>query len=199
MKSPEQQLQNTPVEQAKEDGTQRLFFALWPDDALRRRLAGLAEDIGSRVTGRVVAADNLHITLVFLGALNGVRRQCAEEVAAAIRSERFTLTLDRLGYWSTPRILWAGSMQVPEALQSLAGALQAGLASCGIPLETRPYQPHLTLMRKVNRRPTAAVIDPISWNVERFCLVESVSGSRGVSYRVLASWRLELLSATLFP
>ncbi len=170
--------------------TQRLFFALWPDDALRRRLAGLAEDVGSRVTGRIVAADNLHITLVFLGALNSAHRQCAEEVAAAIRCEQFTLTLDRVGYWSTPRILWAGSMQIPEALQSLVDGLQTGLASCGIPLENRPYQPHLTLMRKVGRRPAAAAIDPISWSVERFCLVESVSGSNGVSYRVVASWRL---------
>lgn len=190
MKAAEQQMQNTPVDQAKEDVTQRLFFALWPDDALRRQLAGLAEDIGSRVTGRIVTADNLHITLVFLGALNSVRRQCAEEVAAAIRCKRFTLTLDWVGYWSTPRILWAGSMQTPEALQSLVAALHSGLANCGIPLETRPYQPHLTLMRKVSRRPAVAAIDPISWSVERFCLVESVSGNKGVSYRVVASWGL---------
>lgn len=183
-------MQSTPADQAKEGLTQRLFFALWPDDTLRRQLAGLAEDIGSRVTGRIVAEDNLHITLVFLGALNSARRQCAEEVAAAIRCERFTLTLDRTGYWSTPRILWAGSMQTPEALQSLVSALQTGLANCGIPLETRPYQPHLTLMRKVVRRPAAAAIGPMDWRVQRFCLVESVSGSKGVSYRVLASWCL---------
>lgn len=171
--------------------TQRLFFALWPDEAVRQRLAEIAMAVGAANSGRVIPADNLHITLIFLGALNDTRRRCVEDVAAAVRGERFTLALDQLGYWAKPRIVWAGASRIPEALLNLVGTLQAGLAGCGIPPEDRPYQAHATLMRKVNKRPAPLVApDPIVWDVARFCLVESLSGNNGVSYRPLVSWRL---------
>ncbi len=170
---------------------QRLFFALWPDEGVRQRLAEIAAAVGASNSGRLIPADNLHITLVFLGTLDNMRRQCAEQVAASIRGERFTLVLDQIGYWSRPRILWAGASRIPDALLGLAGELQAGLTSCGITPEDRPYQAHVTLMRKVNKHPALLVApDPIAWDVERFWLVESVSGNNGVLYRPLVSWPL---------
>lgn len=170
---------------------QRLFFALWPDEDVRRQLAEVAAEAGASHSGRVIPPNNLHITLVFLGALNNARRQCAEQVAASLRGERFTLVLDQLGYWPRPRIVWAGAGRLPAPLLGLVTLLQTGLTECGIPPETRPYQAHATLMRKVGRRPAAlAVRNSIVWNVERFWLVESVSGDNGVLYRPLLSWQL---------
>ncbi|MEK7758301.1 MAG: 2'-5' RNA ligase family protein, partial [Pseudomonadota bacterium] len=49
--------------------TQRLFFALWPDPVLQQRLAQAAEALLPRAAGRRVRAENLHCTLVFLGAV----------------------------------------------------------------------------------------------------------------------------------
>ena len=180
----------TPAEKPIEPA-QRLFFALWPDEVVRQRLVEIAAAVGVSHSGRLIPADNLHITLVFLGALDNMRRQCAEQVAAGIRGERFTLVLDQIGYWSRPRILWAGASRIPDALLGLVGELQIGLTSCGITPEDRPYQAHATLMRKVDRHPAPLVApDPIVWDVERFWLVESVPGNKGVLYRPLVSWPL---------
>ena len=52
----------------REEENQRLFFALWPDEDARERLATVARDDS---TGRWVSRDNLHVTLAFLGAVVG--------------------------------------------------------------------------------------------------------------------------------
>jgi len=45
----------------------RLFFALWPGEALRERLHGAANSIPTQGSARRVAHDNLHLTLHFIG------------------------------------------------------------------------------------------------------------------------------------
>ena len=46
--------------------TRRLFFALWPDEATRERMAALLKALrGAR--GRAVKAEKLHVTLAFIG------------------------------------------------------------------------------------------------------------------------------------
>ncbi len=77
--------------------TQRLFFALWPEPALQQHLAMTAAALLPRDAGRRVRAENLHCTLVFLGAVEAAQRLCLEDAASLVRAEPFTLTLDRLG------------------------------------------------------------------------------------------------------
>ena len=66
----------------------RLFFALWPDDAARQRIAVLAEEFHHRYGGRRVATPSLHITLAFLGSTLDSRipalQGLAREVDAAV-------------------------------------------------------------------------------------------------------------------
>jgi 2'-5' RNA ligase len=51
----------------------RLFFALWPDDAVRARLTGVVDSLRRTVSGKWVKPDNLHITLAFLGDIESER------------------------------------------------------------------------------------------------------------------------------
>jgi 2'-5' RNA ligase len=169
---------------------QRLFFALWPDAAVR---AGLAESsralLGKRV--RRVPEANLHITLAFAGPVTAAVRQCLEQQAAGIRAAPFELTLEHVGHWARPRILWAGPLHTPPELWSLVGGLNSTFEVCGLARETRPWQAHVTLARKISRAPATRAIEPIHWSISDFCLVESANGPQGASYRVLASWKLE--------
>ena len=64
-----------------EGENQRLFFALWPDEGTRERLATLALD---DITVRWVSRDNLHVTLAFLGSVDKHARSCVEHVASQI-------------------------------------------------------------------------------------------------------------------
>lgn len=168
---------------------ERLFFALWPDEAVRAQLGHLARNLVHK-DGRPVAAENLHITLVFLGSVTAERRGCTEAVAGRIQGKAFRLTLDRIGHWPKPRILWASPGDMPAELLALVRDLSEGLKTCGFMPETRPYQAHLTLARKVSRARSGLTMAPVAWDIDRFCLVRSLTLPEGAKYEVLASWPL---------
>jgi 2'-5' RNA ligase len=174
-----------------EDGPrQRLFFALWPDDAVRVRLNQAGEELLGKRVKRVPAA-NLHLTLAFAGAVTAPVRQCLQAAAGEIRCPAFELSIEHIGHWSRPRIYWAGPVHTPPPLWSLVGLLQTALGECGLQTETRPYQPHITLARKIQRVPDITRIAPIGWSIRYFSLLESVTGPRAASYQILGSWELE--------
>ncbi len=175
---------------APAEPTRRLFFALWPDDETRAAIADLAREQIHRKARRV-AADNLHITLAFPGNVTARVQACLEEAASGITGAPFELAVDRLGYWSGPRIIWAAPAQTPRELWSLVTSLREVLAACGLEPENRPYQAHISLARKASQALGVTRIAPIPWSIRQFCLVESVSEPAGVRYRVLRIWPLE--------
>ena len=170
--------------------TQRLFFALWPEPELGERLFALGGD-RLRVGGRGVVAENLHLTLAFLGSLDVALRQRLEQGADGIRVPRFTLALDRVGCFRRKGIFWAGATQTPAPLLELVGALKAAQAACGLTPEDREYQVHVTLARDVRRCPPEGPITPsLEWPARRFVLVESHTDADGARYEILRSWEL---------
>lgn len=44
----------------------RLFFALWPDEAIQRRLADAGRGLADETQGKATAWHNIHATLAFL-------------------------------------------------------------------------------------------------------------------------------------
>ena len=172
--------------------TQRLFFALWPDESVRERLHAAACEL-LPPDARVVAADAAHLTLLFIGSADAARRACLEQVADGIKGSGFTFTLDQAGFWRKPQILWLGCGAQPAPLLDLVQGLTAGAEQCGVKIETRPYQAHVTLARKVRNGPIAVLpTEPIVWPVEKFCLVESHTETDGVRYRTLRFWSLKI-------
>lgn len=174
-----------------EVAVKRLFFALWPDEALRQKLYALGGGLLGDNRGRRLPAENLHLTLAFLGYVNAERRLCLEREASAVHSSAFTLTLDHAGFWPRKGILWVGG-DVPEGLLALARALQQGLTACGLEPETRPFQIHLTLARNVRRLRLERnhAIAPLAWQVGQFALVTSQTLPDGARYEIIKKWNL---------
>jgi len=170
----------------------RLFFALWPDDDMRKSLSALAQDAQLDCGGRATSDDKVHLTLFFLGDVDARRAVAVEGAADRVRGEFFDLTLDRIGYWRHNRIVWAGATYQPPALSVLVTRLSAGLAAEGVESEGRPYVPHLTLVRNAERKPALAVIEPHPWHVRDFVLVQSMPTRGGVRYQVLRTWPFAL-------
>lgn len=164
----------------------RLFFALVPDQALRARLAAALHPVLEPVGGRHVPAERLHLTLVFLGEVAADRIPGVASAAGGVRATPFELVCDHTGHWRRAGILWLGPRPC-AGLDALHAALRTAIASCGIPLEDRPYRPHVTLARKLRRPPPPVAIGPIAWPVRDFVLMESA----GEGYLELARWDLE--------
>lgn len=162
----------------------RLFLALWPDGGARQGLASW-RDRWSWPAGAVpTRSDNLHLTLHFLGPvaadrLQGLRTALSHAAAAA----PYTLEFGRAE-------LWAGGIAVvcplatPAALASLQLRLAQLLRGLELPVEERPFKPHVTMARKARQ----AVVPPdgpaLSWRVRNgFVLAQSMPADQ--DYRVL--------------
>ncbi|MCU7936006.1 MAG: RNA 2',3'-cyclic phosphodiesterase [Candidatus Thiodiazotropha sp. (ex Dulcina madagascariensis)] len=170
---------------------QRLFFALWPEARVRDEFAALAH-ASAPGEGRRHRADDLHMTLVFLGQVDPSRRQCIEGVANAIRASSFELTIDHTGFWSRPRIFWAAPGATPEPLKQLVHDLNHGLRGCGFEPEQRSYKPHVTLYRKARHAKPTPLPAGIQWPVREFVLASSANpGSSSTRYQVLRRWALD--------
>jgi 2'-5' RNA ligase len=171
----------------------RLFFALWPTDAVRARLAAAAQ---SHVAlGRAIAARNLHVTMAFLGAVAAERLDHVVEIARSTQKltldGRFILHLDRMEFWRRSSLVALTATQAPPEMLRIVDGLRSGLRERGFQLhEHDTFRPHVTLVRDVARGPAAAAVTPVQWPVESFALVESKVGQGGSQYSVLDEWPL---------
>ena len=175
---------------ATPEAPQRLFLALWPDSATRAALAAAARDLLDGVRARPVPAENLHLTLAFLGPTAAARRLCAEAAAARLRLPGFRLVLDEAGFFARAGVVWLGCRQAPAPLLELVQGLRTGLADCGFAPDTRPYRAHVTVGRKLRGRPRLAPPPPLAWEVRDFVLVRSRTRPDGAAYEVLTRWPL---------
>jgi len=165
----------------------RLFFALWPDDGVRRALATWQREYLPGSVRATHAAD-LHMTLRFLGQVDPSRLPALQQLGDELPLPEFDLKLDRLGHWSRPAVLWAGSDAVPKDLQVFYAGLQRALEPLGFAPEGRTFRPHVTLARKIRRPLENVVLPPIRWRVREWALVESRPGERPL-YHPLGRWR----------
>ena len=175
----------------------RLFFALWPDDALATCLEAVATAAALRFGGRPTRRETLHLTLAFLGDVAGAELPGLIAAGRRVGVAPFTLQIDRLGCWRHNRLLWAGCRPEP-GLDRLLAQLQLALAEAGRPQPARPhaFMPHLTLIRKL---PASTLPDQVRlfppgdmppWHCSRFRLVASQLSAAGSAYTTLAEFPL---------
>jgi 2'-5' RNA ligase len=67
--------------------------------------------------------------------------------------------------------------------------LRQALKERGFRVDSRQFQPHVTLARKVGTAPAPAAVAPVAWPVDELALVESETTPNGSRYTPLARWR----------
>jgi 2'-5' RNA ligase len=131
----------------------RSFVAVLLPDPLKARLDEAAAPL--RQQGGAVSwvrAENLHVTMRFLGGVDeatiGKVREALAEAAAGVAP--FRIVLQGFGGFPTaraPRVVWAGVSDGGEQLGALHARVEAALARRRIPAEGRAFHPHVTLGR----------------------------------------------------
>ncbi|MBI4692582.1 MAG: RNA 2',3'-cyclic phosphodiesterase [Gammaproteobacteria bacterium] len=168
----------------------RLFFALWPNPAVRTGLVQRIADV-ALPKGRLMRRENLHATLVFLGTVEPARLPGLRAAAARVQAPAFELRIDRGGQFGRAGVVWLGATALPAAAQRLVAELRQHLTAAGFPFDPKPFELHVTIARDVKQRWDPPDVAPLAWPVDSFALVESVSGPGGVVYEVRESWPLE--------
>ncbi len=169
---------------------QRLFFALWPSVELQKHIFNHARSLRAEKPARLLPADNLHMTLLFLGQVGEEVQRCIEQSAAALALTGFELDFSKLVYRHKQRMIWLQPNASPAALQALVTALQQIAADCGLNTDSRSFCAHLTLLRKVARAPANLSCPDFVWPVREFVLVASKTLPAGAQYRIVKKWRL---------
>lgn len=189
------------MEAASREPTRRLFFALWPDEAMRQAMAHATRKAARASGGRPIADGNLHVTLAFLGSvperrlseLAEIARGAAENLRAAFAGagpagNPLELTFDRLEYWRAAQLLCTLPTEPPAPVTALARKLQDLLAGRGFATDLKPFRPHVTVARKVVRPGAMDRMHPVVWRFTELALVESRTLPEGAFYRVVESY-----------
>jgi len=126
----------------------RLFSGLEIPGEIAQRLSMLR---GGLEGARWVEEENYHITLRFIGDVDGDTATRYSEALGQIEAEGFSLTLDGVGSFGRgkPRAVWAGV--APSApLGALRRAHEKAALTAGLEPEPRNFHAHVTLARMRN-------------------------------------------------
>jgi 2'-5' RNA ligase len=188
----------------RREPARRLFFALWPDEALRSEFAHATHEAARVCGGRPVPAHNLHATLLFLGSVAESRVAEVRAMGARAAAEPVAvpspplLTYDRIEFWKKAHVLVATTSAASGAGHSLAsalvGVLQRETISAGFAPDLKPFRAHVTVARKVSRVSQALHMHAVQWPVTGLTLVESVTLAEGPRYDAIDSWTLGAVS-----
>jgi 2'-5' RNA ligase len=168
--------------------TLRLFFALWPDEATRGRLADWTRAIHRASGGRAMRPETVHLTLAFLGPTPAAALPAITAATEQVAPRAFTLHVDEPGYWRHNQIAWGGVREPPPELGALVADLRAALVAARITFDPKPFVAHLTLVRKARPGFRMPALEAIEWPVRDFVLVRSVTGAEGSDYEVIGRW-----------
>jgi 2'-5' RNA ligase len=173
----------------------RLFFALWPGEAVRAACQAAARQLNIRMPsgGYLSKPERYHITLLFLGdRVLPAHQDAALKAAALVHAPPFTLTLDHASSFRNREIpWWLGARTLPPELNTLYARLRDAMVQANVPLERMRFVPHLTIARNAKLALPPTPIEPIAWDVGEFALIRSRLDLQPVRYDVLGRWPLD--------
>lgn len=174
----------------------RLFVAIRPPRQVREYLLSVMGGISG---ARWQTDDQLHLTLRFIGDVDGRVADDVHALLGTIRHAPFEIAISGLGTFDRrgdPTALWAG-LTPHDDLKELHKKVDKACVRAGLEPERRAYLPHITLAR-LNRGsgPVGAALasaggirsDPFL--VDSFSLFESTLTPEGAAYSVAERYRL---------
>jgi 2'-5' RNA ligase len=169
----------------KQEPRLRLFFAVWPEPELAESLARWASQAAEATRGRVTRTEAIHLTMAFLGEVAESRLADVQAAARRVRAHRGDMRIEEARYWAHNRIVWVGPRETPAPLAALAADLKRELEVEGFQLEARPFQVHITLIRKAHAPRELPALPALDWQVREFLLMRSNIERDGARYEVL--------------
>lgn len=160
----------------------RLFIAIQLSDEMKKALVGYMHDLKKQgVEGNYVPAQNLHMTLAFIGEYDNPGQ--IKEILRSLPLPEFRLSLSEKGNFGN--ILWAG-VKGNQKLAAYVKALRAALSAEEVPCDTDKFIPHITLIRKASaKKPIQTPLPKADMMVKKASLMKSEQKNGKVSYREL--------------
>ena len=165
----------------------RLFIAIPLSADMKNALADLQTAMRRRgVRGNYTNAENLHLTLAFLGEYQDP--EAVLDAMGSVRFAPFPLRLEGFGHFGD--LWWAGLAESTE-LNACVKRLRHALAEAGIPFDRKRFTPHITLVRRAiwdsRAGLPAAAVPEAGMEVSQISLLRSDRGKNNMIYTELGS------------
>jgi 2'-5' RNA ligase len=182
----------------------RLFLAVSPDGPARGRIDALHAELeraaGDAATAlRWVASAAAHLTVQFLGEIDAARvPPLLTALDAVVPIDVFDLVLgspEVSPASGPPRVVWMPVTTGAGPLTQVHRSLGERIARTGVAIESRPFNPHLTIARVRDREQRRARslggrlrdlrVEPIGWRVDHVTLFRSDLSGPAPKYEAL--------------
>ena len=169
----------------------RLFIALEVPETIRQTLT----DLDPNVKGlRWLSAQQLHMTLSFIGQVNATEEEPLREALMEVQVPAFFLPIEGVGTFGgrRPSVVWAGVGRAHPHLFALHKHVQDAVLQAELEPDLKPFHPHITLAR--GNGVSAAALSPFLrrhaktefglWKVTGFVMFSSVLSREGALHTV---------------
>jgi 2'-5' RNA ligase len=125
----------------------RAFIAVDIPTDIKERIVRAAKELESEGI-RVVAAEQMHITLFFLGYIDAAQVEATKGIMSSIGSRRFGVSLHGIGTFAIkrPRVIFANIRDGAKELHDIYETVSNGMPAL-MKLEKEEFTPHLTVAR----------------------------------------------------
>ena len=165
----------------------RLFIAINLNNEMKDALMDIQDTMRAYgVRGREVPAENMHLTLAFIGDYDD--QEYVNSIVDSIEIRPFDIRLKGIGAF---RDLWWAGLEDSAPLQSVARQLRRALAEADIPFDRKRFSPHITLIRRAEGKLSADAEAGLSehfgtsMRVDHISLMRSDRGKHGMIYTEL--------------
>lgn len=184
------------MEGQKTEYRPRLFTGLALTPEVREHIAGISRRMSGEIEGvRWVPAENLHVTLKFIGWCEQEKiPRIIEAMSEAAAQLPIELSIGGPGGFpssASARVIWVGAEDRSGRLSTIFRIIERGAEGCGFPREKRGYRPHVTIGRakkkpvRLPAGPPGESRAPLLLEVEDLVLFRSELKSTGAEYSVV--------------
>jgi 2'-5' RNA ligase len=202
----------------------RLFIALDIPDEIRAKMTRYLEGVREFAPdARWVKPESFHVTLKFIGEQKDDQVERIQHELATVHAQPFDISFRGQGFFPnprSPRVFWLG-IEAPDdpehspradfadtekgiatqagfaRLGELASAVDEAVSRTGVPRETNPYRPHLTLARSGSGRPQPQPGDRPSPPLRR--LADKLQGKPAPDFGTMTAREFFLYESKLGP
>lgn len=165
----------------------RLFIAINLNDEMKDALMDIQDTMRTYgVRGRETPAENMHLTLAFIGDYDDP--EYVKSVVDSIEIRPFDIRLKGIGAFGE---LWWAGIEDSAPLQAVARRLRRALAEADIPFDRKKFSPHITIIRRADGRLSEASKEELAehfgtiMRVDHISLMRSDRGKHGMIYTEL--------------
>ncbi|MBQ9155979.1 MAG: RNA 2',3'-cyclic phosphodiesterase [Eubacterium sp.] len=124
----------------------RLFVAVELSEDMKKKITGTMHELKKKgVKGNYVPAQNLHLTLAFIGERDDPG--AVKDALKAVSFKPFKLSLSDMG--SFGNLIWVG-MKGNQGLSKTAKGVRDALDAASIDYDRKKFTPHITIIRKAS-------------------------------------------------